>query len=247
MAAAAFVTDLTELATQVLEAAAGLGSMYSESKMLGVARDYYRLYDRQKQFYYNTFQNGLEAPLAREVFAIPYLRLDYGKQIDTLINRESGVFGGSSTDAMGWWARHGNMYNSPTDSSRFGDMEADMARLKSDWANYLFRFEEHYNDTMNDIRWNKRLAVHNIGIKQGTAVAAALATSFSAYEDAMSRTGDMLATMANGAAQYAGYRRGQADTNDTYNSNTYQLAMPAMTGGTVRNESIAAGNFVGPR
>lgn len=247
MAAAAFVTDLTEILTQAIEAAAGLGSVYTEAKMLSVARDYYRLYDRQKQFYYQTFQYGIEAPLAQEVFAIPYLMLDYNKQIDTLINGDSGVFGGESTDAEGWWTRHARMYATNRDM-RISELEPDMARLKSDWANYLFRFEEHYNDTMNDIRWNKRLAVHNVGLKQGTAVTAGLATAFSAYEDAMGRTGDMLATMANGAASYSGYRRGIADTTSRFDEANYEATQLVSNSGTVRNTPIVDGNrFVGPR
>ncbi len=101
MAAATF--DIVEIATQVIEAAAGLGAIYTEVKMLGVARNYYQLYKNQKEFYYSTFQYGVEAPLAQQVFAVPYLVLDYGNQVDTITNVETGALHNIDLKTLAWW------------------------------------------------------------------------------------------------------------------------------------------------
>lgn len=212
---AAATIDVVEMATQVAEAAGALGSVYTGFKLLEVARDYYDLYREQRDFYYNTFQNGVEGPLASEVFAIPVTQLDHTTQAATIYDTQTGPLGGRAGDIGGWWDRHAEMYHTTRDDS-ITELAPDTARLQSDWANYLFRFEEHYVDVLNDIRWNKRIGIHNIGLKQGAYVSSALSTSFSNYEDMLDGTADAMSAMGNGAAMYAGYRKGLTDTYDDY-------------------------------
>lgn len=213
--------DVVEIATQIIEAVGTIVSAYASYKLLQVARDNYDLWKEQREYYYNTFQFGVEAPLALEVFAEPRKMLDYVGQAGTLYATETGPFGGLSGDIGGWWDRHAAMYSVKRDSE-ITELAPDTSRLQSDWANFLFRFEEHTTDVMNDIRWERRMAVHNIGIKQGTAVSAALATGFNAYESAIGGIGDQFAALANGAAAYSGYRRGMADTNADFQEYGYR-------------------------
>lgn len=218
---AAATIDTVEIATQAAEAAGALGSVYTGYKLLSVARDYYKLYQQQRDFYYSTFQNGVEAPLAVETFNVPIKQLDHTAQAATIYDTATGPLGGQSGDIGGWWDRHAAMYHTQRDDI-ITSLPADLARLQSDWANYLFRFEEHYVDVFNDIRFNRRLGVHNIGLKQGSYISAALSTGFSNYEDMLDGTADALSATANGASMYAGYRKGLTDTYDNFASYTYR-------------------------
>lgn len=211
-----------EVATEIIEAAAAIFSTIASFDMLDVARDYYDIYDAQRRFYHDTFQLGVETPLAAELFGQPIYVLNYNTQIDTLYDPNTGPFGGDSTDVAGWWNRHAAMYSTKPDDS-ITELNPDLARLQSDWANYLFRYEEHYGDVLNDIRFNNRLMMHNTGLKQMTSVSASLSTSFAKYEEALNDTLDTFAALGNGAAQLAGYRKGLTDTADAINSNPMRV------------------------
>lgn len=217
--------DVVEIATQVVEAIGTIVSAYASFKLLEVARDNYNLWKEQREYYYNTFQYGVEKPLAAEIFAVGVRQLDYSQQAATIYDANTGPLGGDAGDSAAWLNRHAAMYNTLADQD-ITEAPVDLARLKSDWANYLFRFEEHDVDVFNDVRWGRRIAIHNIGIKQGTAISSALATSFSAYEDSMNDTADQFAQIANGAAAYAGYRRGMTDTYDDFSHYGYRQNKP---------------------
>lgn len=235
--------DVVEIATQAVEAVATVVSAYSSFELLEVARDNYELWRDQREYYYSVFQNGLEAPLALEVFNTPVDTLDYSGQAATIYDASTGVLGGQAGDIGGWWDRHAAMYSTVRDAI-ITELNPDIARLRSDWANYLFRYEEHTVDVHNDIRWDRRLALHNVGIKQGTAVSAALSTAFNVYEEASDGLADQFATIANGAAAYAGYRRGRADTSDDFNAYGYRQNK------SVKSETNSTSNtlgFIGPR
>lgn len=226
MAAATFMTDLTEILTQAAEAAAGIAGIYNGFKILELARDYYDLYKHQREFYYSTFQQGVEAPLALEVYNDPLPVLDYADAIGVAYAAETGPFGGESSDAKGWWERHANTYNATLDSRLLKEFAIAEIAVKSDWTNYLFRFAEIYYDVKSDIRWKKRMTLHNIGIKEGTAVSSALNTSLAAYQDNLKDWGNMLATYGNGIAKEVGYKKGLSDTADNFAADTYQPRIP---------------------
>lgn len=224
MAAAAFVTDLTEIATQVAEAAAGVAGILASFKLLDLARDYYDLYRDQREFYYTTFQQGVEGPLAQEVYDDPIPVLDYAGRVGTAYDIATGPFGGRSSDMRAWWQRHRQAYGMLEDANLLKESVLDIQRVKSDWTNYLFRFEETYYDLRNDIRWRKRIALHNIGIKEGTAVTSSMATSLGQYQDQIQDFANQMATYGNGIARYVGYQRGLADTADDFSAMSYQKA-----------------------
>lgn len=231
MAAATF--DVVEIATQAAEAAGALGSVFTGFQLLSVAQDYFNLYAEQRYFYQVVFEYGVEAPLIDEVMSVIPRQLDYSAQVDTVFDPLTGPLAGFdhydyegtnpniSGDTGGWLTRHAQMYSTNQDPI-ITSMPADRIRIESDWANYLFRFEEHYTDIMNDIRFNRRLGVHNIGLKQGAYVSAALSTAFGNYEDALDGTADALSATGNGAAAFSGYRQGRSDANDAFNSTTYR-------------------------
>lgn len=218
MAGAAFVTDLTEIATQAAEAAAGIAGVLSGYKLLDLAKDYYRLYADQRNFYYNTFQQGVESPLASEVYSDPKPVLDYAGRVGTAYDTATGPFGGRVTNARAWWDRHASAYGAVLDPRLLRELPLDEARIKSDWSNYLFRFEEQYYDVRSDVRWRKRIGLHNIGIKQGTAVSSSMGDALGHYQGHIADAGRQLATYGNGIARYAGYKRGLADTAQEFDA-----------------------------
>lgn len=225
-AATGHTFDVVEVLTQAAEAAAGIASIVTAFKTLSLARKYYELYKDQREFYYDTFQVGLEQPLAAEIYAdSPYV-LSYLGRVAAAYNVITGPFGGASTDAEAWWSRHGAAYNVTNDPRLTKELQFDLARIKTDWTNYLFRFEEQFYDTAQDIRFRKRMALHNIGIKQGTAVAAALDSSLDQYVGHINDFGNQLATYGNGIAKYAGYKRGMADTADDFSRMEYNQRVP---------------------
>lgn len=214
-----FIFDETEEITQVIEAAAGIGSLIQAFKQVAIAKNYYNLYAAQRRFYYSTFQQGVELPLISMLAADAPYTLNYAARIATATNASTGPYGGSSSDLVGWWTRHGNMYGEAPDPL-ITESAIDIARVESDWANYLFRFEEYWYDIRNDQRWYKRLAVHNIGIKQGSAITPSLHYALTNLTNQIGDLGSQLATYGNGAAKYAGYRRGMADVRDFYSQGT---------------------------
>lgn len=230
MVSASFVTDLTEIATQAAEAAGGIAGIYAGFKMLDLAEDYYKLYRDQREFYYTTFQRGVEQPLAVEVYQDPRPTLDYAGRVATMYNKDTGPFGGLATDAMGWRARHLATVGDAADAqynAMFEEVYAsDDMRLRSDWTNYMFRFEETYYDTRVDIWWKKRLSLHNIGIKQGTAVTSAMSGALDNFQSHIAEFGSQLATYANGIARQSAYKKGVNDTADDFDTATFAGPRP---------------------
>lgn len=251
MAAAAFVTDLTEILTQAAEAAAGVAGILNSFKILDLQRKYYDLYSQQREFYYNVFQQGVEKPLAEETYAeVPY-EYDYEARVAELADSVFGPFEGRIGDTQAWWERHASYYGAPLDEQLERELPFDLARIKSDWTNYMLRFEEHYYDVVNDRRWQRRFAIHNIGIKQGTAIAGALDNSLGVYTDHLTDFGNQLATYANGAAKYVGYKKGLADTSDAFTSMDYtsqvNIPDPYKTASNPYKALSSQPSFIGPR
>ncbi len=210
-----FIFDETEVITQAVEAAGAIGSLIQSFKTVAIAQNYYDLYAAQRTFYFNTFQTNVERPLASGLGADPYYNENFGGRVNTLTNPATGPYGGASSDTIGWWTRHAAMYGTTPDP-RITESSVDIPKVESDWINYLFRFEEYWFDQRNDQRWYKRMAVHNMGIKQGTAVTPSLNYSLTNLTNQIGDMADQLATYGNGAAKFAGYRRGLADVHEYF-------------------------------
>lgn len=216
MATANFVTDITEIATQAVEAAGAIASGIQSMRILELSKDYYNLYKRQRDFYYTTFKQGVETSLAAYVGSTPKYNLNYAGRVATLYSAQTGPLGGKSGNTGGWWDRHAHMYGDERDPRITKEFDADIARLHSDWTNYMFRYEEVFADTYNDRRWQQRLVFHNIGLHQGSNIASALDGSLGQYQNHIQDFGNVLATYGNGFAKYAGYRKGIEDVSDRF-------------------------------
>lgn len=227
MVTQSFVFDEVEVITQAAEAAAGLGAFLSGMENVRLSRKYYDLYNQQRQFYYNTFQAGAELSLAQQAYTEPTYVINYGARVQTVLNPTTGPLGTIATDVPTWVARHAGMFAKSIDPN-ITELEVDMARVTSDWVNYLYRFEELWADVRNDTRWTRRLTAHNIAIKQGTAVTAALGDAVKGYTNQISDLSSQLATYGNGIAKYAGYKRGLHDTGQQFVTGTTFKTNPSM-------------------
>lgn len=226
MVTQSFVFDEVEVITQAAEAAAGLGSLLSGLDNIRLSRKYYDLYNQQRQFYYTTFQNGAERSLANEAYGEAFYVLNYAGRAQMVLDPVTGPLGTVSTDMVGWITRHAGMFAQTMDPG-ITELEVDMARIKSDWVNYLYRFEELWADIRNDTRWTHRLTVHNIAIKQGTAITAALSGAVNNYSNQITDLASQLATYGNGIAKYAGYKRGLQDISTEFTvGTTFRQATP---------------------
>lgn len=214
-----FIFDETEVLTQAVEAASAIGSLMQAFKSVAIAQNYYNLYAAQRNFYFNTFQQGVELPLVNNLSTdLPYT-YNYTGRVFSMTNANTGPYGGTSSDAVGWWTRHSGMYGTTPDP-KITEQQVDIPRVESDWSNYLFRFEEYWYDIRNDQRWYKRMAVHNLGIKQGSAVVPALHYGLTNLTSQIGDMANQLATYGNGAAKYAGYMRGLSDVSDFFRQGT---------------------------
>lgn len=216
MAAATFETDLTEIITQVIEAAAMLGSLWSSFGVVDLARSYYNLYNTQRQFYYATFQQGAEAPLAVTVYNVPLVTTDYGGASAQLYNT-TGPFGGQMASFEGWWERHARMFATPQNATIITDeSQQDDFLTRSQWTNIMFRFAEVNFDLLSDQRWDHRMKLHNVALKQMSTVLSSLASAVELREDTMSARASNFADMSNSAAQRRGLVQGHKDVQARY-------------------------------
>jgi hypothetical protein len=218
MATASFVTDLTEIITQAVEAAAMIGSLWSSFGVVDQAQQYYNLYAAQRNFYYNTFQTGAEAPLAQIVYRTPYPMLSYATAAGYLYNTP-GFFAGQIANPVPWWSRHAAMFGTtPSARIQSDELQQDYNLIQTQWVNVMFRFEEWYFDTLSDLRWDHRMKLHNVGLKKMSTVLSALASSVGQREDVMTAQASYLAGITNSAAEKRGLAQGHRDVQQLYGS-----------------------------
>jgi hypothetical protein len=245
MAAAVFETDLTEIITQALEGAAMVGSLWSSFGVVDLARSYYNLYHAQRQFYYSTFQQGAEAPLAVAVYNTPLVTMQYAATAAQLYS-PTGVFG----DAMGnsptpWYIRHSLMFGTiPAAAILNDELTQDQLLTESQWTNVMFRFSEVNFDLLSEQRWDHRMKLHNVALKQMSTVLGGLASAVELREDNMTSRASNFADMSNSLAQRRGLVQGHKDVQARYaalaNSSSPKYQPPA---GAVRSGLASAAPY----
>lgn len=217
MAAATFQTDLTEIITQAVEAAAMVGSLWSSFGVVDLARSYYDLYNAQRQFYYTTFQVGAEAPLAISVYNVAVPVTDYTGSLAQLYS-PTGVFGGAMGQSPLAWARsHALTFGSvPAPAIISDEVAQDYGLIQSQWANVMFRFAEVNFDLLSEQRWDHRMKLHNVAMKQMSTVLGSLASSVEQREDTLSARASNFADMSNSLAERRGLIQGHKDARARY-------------------------------
>jgi hypothetical protein len=185
-----------------------------------MALQQYDNYSMQRQFYFDHFQMQGEGPFVYEQFGIylyipDYIGIDYGYSLwppgalfmfRPELQARINFLGAVGTN--GYWqsyARRYNPYGSFTLDSSSRDM--DVANIRDDWTSYMFRYEEHKRDVLNERRWASQMGALSYGVKEAYEVAEGLAVSFDIFDKAQ---GDLINegnTALNGLATFAGYRQ----------------------------------------
>lgn len=217
------MADYGEVAEAVAEAGlevallAAIASVQSDYNDL--ANNYFTLYQTQRNFYFNTFQQQGELPFANEQFGISFYTPDYVGANNVgyfppgvwylfsteLTNRTLSL---GSTTLNGYWQEYAHRYApfglATLDASSYA---MDLASILDDWNSYQNRYEEHKRDVFNERRWANQMGSLSYGVKQAYAVERGLATSFEVFDKAQGQLISEDSTLANGLATFAGYRQ----------------------------------------
>jgi hypothetical protein len=244
MASATFETDLTEIITQLIEGAAMVGSLWSSFGVVDLARSYYNLYNAQRQFYYSTFQQNAEAPLAVAVYNTALVTTQYVPNAAQLY-APTGVFGGAmGNDTLPWYTRHSLMFGvSPSSAILSDELGQDQQLTESQWVNVMFRFSEVNFDLLSEQRWDHRMKLHNVAMKQMSTVLGGLASAVEQREDVMSARASNFADMSNSAAQKRGLVQGHKDVQARYASmaNSSGASYGSLGSGTSVGTAVSKG------
>lgn len=197
-----------EILTDIVAGAAFAAvEAYVSSQYIDLANNYYDLYQEQRNFYYNNFQQNGEAPLVTELSAIPFYVPDY-----------SGVSGASSIyyfapelafqlgNFTPTFTNHLRMFNS-ADLSPVVPSAVALAEIADDWDSYYFRLEEHKRDVYNARRWEQEMDALAYGVKTAANVERGLATSFMYFDEANGQLNSSINSIGNGFFAYQGYRK----------------------------------------
>ena len=197
--------------------AAQAANLVIQKAYIDLATDYYTLYNNQRIFYYQQFQdntNGERGLLDSTMAILPYTP-QYTAQAANV-----EVFSQGNDFNLFWWNNRASMYHSRTGAllnnaygvSGFpGEPEdSDIALIISDFDTYEYRYEEHRKDFLDERRWEWQNQSLNFGVKQASISQSGLATSFPFIDRAMGTAADWFATQANGLAKFGGYSQALA-------------------------------------
>lgn len=206
-------------------ASAGVAILYQQ-----LAQKYYDLYDHQRTFYYNNFQNNVmgELGLIQQTQALPIYTPQYDPQAANFASFQiEGMFSGIDTPTYQWWNLHANMYHDDIFLTNYGaygtptnigpGVNLDNASITADFDTYLYRYEEHRTDVYVERRWEWQNQSLNFGVKQANVVQSGLATSFGFIDTATGTMSDFFATQANGLSRYGSYRHAIASNGAQLN------------------------------
>lgn len=208
-----------ETAIDAFAVVLAVASAAIEAEYVDLAEKYYKIYDDQRQFYYNNFQNNLrgELGLQQQVFAIPLYNPNYSGQAQLVSDYVNANYFNTE-----WWPFHANMYNdapyttsndSIGNSVLVGENEVlDLSAVIADNDNYLYRYEEHRKDVYDERRWEWQNQSLNYAVKQANVAESGLATSFGFLDQATGGISDWFATQSNGLGRRSGYNSALAST-----------------------------------
>lgn len=195
----------------VVGAAYAIFMAYTAQNYIDLARDYYRLYQDQRLYYYNNFQLHGEAPLNSEVFAIPFYIPDYvGVTPGSSLYYFSSELNFQKANFAPSFANHLRMFNSQ-DMSPAVPSDVDLAEITDDWNSYYFRYEEHKRDAHNARRYAQMMDSSAYGVKEGASIERGLAASFQQFDEA---NGQLVSSVNHAADGYFGYSAYSKNVNE---------------------------------
>lgn len=184
-----------------------------KKKATDLAEDYYKTNKKDYDFFIAQHQG----PIAQTA----------GEAFDETVNpeyREDHYFAGAAALAKTaivdkqWFEARRRVHRYATGMQRRIDFEFARIRMHGmvgAW-NLGRRYEMNWVDDRNNRRYDRRIAVANIGIGVGNIVAQGLSSSVQRLSSAYDHIGDTVSTIGNGLAANTGYRAGRRDTQERF-------------------------------
>lgn len=182
---------------------------------IDLANDYYHLYRDQRNYYYNTFQQQGELPLANELYNVPFYVPLYtagGTWVSNGVVTNSSIFYYEPQAAFQANVVFGNtlfnhlkMYNSNFVLNVPALLE--LSEISDDWRTYFYRYEEHRRDVYNARRYAQQMDSDSFGVKEGAQITRGLATSFAAFDEAQGHIVSALDNSVDDIFAYTAYRK----------------------------------------
>lgn len=182
-----------------------------------LARDYYKL--NKKDFDFFVAQH--EGPIAQSVAEAMSDVTNPVYQYDLYASVPAGI-AKTSIGEKQWFETRRRTHRYAIGAQKRIDYEFALMRthaIAAGW-NIGTRYEINYADEHNNRRFDRKIAVSNIGVGIGNIVRARLASSVSRLASANDNLGDTISTIGNGLAARSGYNVGREQTARRYDSMT---------------------------
>ena len=188
-----------------------------KQKTLKIAKDYYKTAKRDLDFFVSTHQPGTIASVTEAMSEVSNPKY----KSDLYASAPAGI-AKSKVVELAWFAarRRTARYN-------VGVMERldyDMAILRTSAAisgwNMARRYEMAWADAHNERRFNRKLAMANVGIGVGNIVREGLATSVGKLTSASNELTNTVASIGNGYFAKQGYEDARKDTKARFDRET---------------------------
>lgn len=184
---------------------------------IGLARDYYKL--NKKDFDY--FVATHEGPIAQSVAEAMSNVTNPSYPYDLYASIPAGI----AKTAIGekqWFEARRRTHRYAIGAQKRIDYEFAVMRTHAVIAGWNIgtRYEINYADEHNNRRFDRKVAVSNIGIGIGNIVRAGLASSVAKLASANDSLGDTVASIGNGLAGRSGYNVGREQAAQRFSSMT---------------------------
>ncbi len=182
---------------------------------VALAEDYYKTNKKDFDFFVATHEPAMEQSVDEANSAVTNPKYEY----DLYASVPAGIAKAGLTDSQWFEARRRTGRYAIGAQMRI-DYEYAIMRTHAVVAGWNIgtRYEINYADEHNNRRFDRKIAVSNIGIGVGNIVRQGLASSVAKLASAQDHLGDTVATIGNGYAARGGYQAGRQDAGQRYAS-----------------------------
>jgi hypothetical protein len=191
-----------------------LAQIYLKLETVKLAKNYYKTNRKDFTNFQATHQPGAIASV--EEAMSPVTNPEYA--VDTYASSPAGISKSKIVD-IGWFSARRRIHRYAVGAQQ--RLDYDMAKLRASavatgW-NMGRRYEQAWTDAHNERRFNRQLAMANLGIATGNIVRQGLATAVSNVMDARTGLSNTIGSIGNGYARKMGYEDGRREIREQYN------------------------------
>lgn len=180
---------------------------------LDLAEDYYKLNKKDYDFFISVHQPAIAQSVDEVMSEVTNPKYQY----DLYASIPAGMAKASVTDKQ-WFQVRRNMHRYATGAQKRVDYEFAVARTHANVAGWNIgtRYEITYADEHNNRRFDRKIAVSNVGIGVGNIVRQGLSSAVAKLASAQDNLGDTISTIGNGLAARSGYMAGRSETRERF-------------------------------